>query len=135
MPRAVVLEIGVLAITILEIGILAIAVLEISVLYAVDRRGVARLLERRLEGAEQCRLHLPWWRLPLMFIIELIEELLEGVIIRMLLLQRWRRWGWWWRRWGWWWWGWRRCTAGKGPGRVWPSDVSQDPLGNPKRKV
>jgi hypothetical protein len=29
-----------------------------------------------------------------MFFIELVEQLLEGVVIRMLLLQR-RRWGWW----------------------------------------
>jgi hypothetical protein len=35
-----------------------------------------------------------------MFFVDLIEELQEGVVVRMLLL-RWRqRWGWWWRRWG-----------------------------------
>jgi hypothetical protein len=107
MPRVVVLKIGILSIAILEIGVLAIAVLKIGILYAINCRGVARLLARPLEGAEQCLLQLPWWRLPLMFIIELVEELLEGVIIRMLLLQRWRQWGWWWHRWGWWWWwGW-----------------------------
>jgi hypothetical protein len=86
---AVILQIGVLAITILEIGILAVAVLkigvlailEIGVLYAVDHRGVVRLLARPLKGAEQCRMHFPRWRLPLMFIVELVEELLEGVVV------------------------------------------------------
>jgi hypothetical protein len=131
-PTAAVLEIGVLTIIVLEIDVLAIAVLEISVLavleigvlYTVDHCGVVRLLARSLEGAEQCRLHLLRRWLPLMFFVELVEELLEGCIIRMLLLRRRQRWGWWWRRWGWWWgwrrwrcW-WRRCTAWKGPGRV-----------------
>jgi hypothetical protein len=86
-----VLEIGVLAITILEIGVLA--VLLIGVLYAVDNRGVVWLLARPLEGAEQCGRHLLQWRLPLTFFVELVEELLEGVIVQMLLLQQWRWWG------------------------------------------
>jgi hypothetical protein len=103
------LEIGILAITILAIGNLAIVVLAIDLLYAlaVDRHGVVRLLVRPLKEAEQCCMHLLRWRLPLMFIVDLVEELLEGVVVRLLLLRQ-RRWGWWWRSWGWWWWGWRR---------------------------
>jgi hypothetical protein len=30
-----------------------------------------------------------------MFFVELVEELLEGVVVRMLLLRRRRQWGWW----------------------------------------
>jgi hypothetical protein len=36
-------------------------------------------------------MHLLQRRLPLMFFVELIEELLEGVVVRMLLVRR-QRW-------------------------------------------